>query len=314
MHQIIRGTDSTAELSIYLNGELTNATGNVVVSVFDADYNTAVGPVGNAYNNEEQGKYTFALNTLYTSLNRVLKVVWTYTVSGQQTYQEDFYEVYTPYASLSDIVSSYGFGARPSDVNYKSPTEIQNAEFLARMQIENYTGQIFGRKSGIQEMFGNGSDALELTQRMVSVSKIYEDGILVLDYTTTPVTNNFGWEVELTTTSKALRIINNDYYGQLHYDNLDTVMMYTGRFRDHSRYKVAGEIGWPYVPQDIRRCAVILAGDYLAQDSQWRNKYLKKVNLSEVSFELSAGAFNGTGNALVDSILDQYRNIGIVVI
>jgi hypothetical protein len=315
MHQIIRGTSDTAELEIYYNRELSNADANVLVTIVDADYpDTVLALNQTAYNDPEVGRYTFRMEPPITTLNRVLKVTWTYTLHGKSTFQEDFYEVYTPYASISDIIEYYNFGTRSSDVNYKSEKEIQAAEFIARMQIENYVGQSFGRSWGDQEVFGNGSDALELTERMLSITKLYEDGILGIDYTINPAYNTFGWNVELTTTYRAIRIINTAS-GVLDYDNVNSpTVLYAGRFRSGSRYRVYGEKGWTYVPQDVRRCAVILAGDYLAQDSQWRQKYLQKVNLSEISFELAKGAFNGTGNAIVDQILDQYRNTGIVII
>ena len=45
-----------------------------------------------------------------------------------------------------------------------------------------------------------------------------------------------------------------------------------------------------------------------------QTQYLKKVDLSEISFEMAGGAFNGTGNITVDNILDQYRHQNIVII
>jgi hypothetical protein len=316
MHQIVRGTTDTAELEIYYKKELTNADGNVTVTIVDADYpDTVIASNFIAYNDPEVGKYTLDILPNYTALNRVLKFTWSYSINGNSTSQEDFYEVYTPYASVSDIIEYFNFGTRPSDLNYRSEQEIEAAEFIARMQIENYTQQKFGRSWGDQEIFGTGSDALELTERMISIEKVYENGVLTLDYTQNPVYNNFGWNVELTPTYKAVRIINNDYEGILNYEpSYNPTVLYSGRFRSGNRYMIYGEKGWPYVPQDVRRMTVVLAGDYLAQDSQWRQKYLKKVNLSEISFELADGAFNGTGNAIVDSVLDSYRNTGIVII
>jgi hypothetical protein len=315
MHQIRRGTTETAEVEIYSNNQLINADGDVIVTVFDADYGTQVGPGGVAFNDPALGKYTFDLDSTYTSLNRVLQVIWSYSINGKQTSQEDFYESYTPYATVSDIIDYYGFGTRSSDVNYRSQDEIQAAEFVARMQIENYTGQTFGREWGDQEIFGNDSDALELVERMLSVEKLYENGILSIDYTANPILNNFGWDIELTTTYRAIRIVNNDNQAQIAYDSsFDPTILYAGRFRAGYRYKVWGEKGWIYVPQDVRRCTVILAGDYLSRDSEWRNKYLNKIQLGDVNFQLDSGAFTGTGNVIVDQILDQYRNTGIVII
>lgn len=316
MHQIIRGTSDTAELEIYYKRELTNADGAVLVTIVDADYpSTVIASNLTAYNDPEIGKYTVDILPSYTTLNRVLKFTWSYTLQGHPTSQEDFYEVYTPYASVADIIEYFNFGTRPSDLNYRSEQEIQAAEFIARMQIESYTYQSFGRYWGDQEIFGNGSDALELNERMLTIEKVYENGALAIDYTQNPVYNNFGWDVELTPTHKAIRIVNNDFQGILNYEPAyDPTTLYAGRFRSGYRYMVYGEKGWTYVPQDVRRMTVLLAGDHLAQDAQWRQKYLKKVDLSEVSFELAAGAFNGTGNAVVDQVLDNYRNIGIVII
>ena len=313
MHQIVRGTTELAEFEIYVNGELANADGDVTVSVTDANYGTVIGNGGTAINNSVIGKYTFDLDPSYTNLNRVLRVQWDYEINGKEVSSEDFYEVFTPYATVSKIIDFYNFGTRPGDLDYKTVEEIVMAERVARYQIEAYTNQSFGRYWGDQEQFGYDSDAIELTQRMVNIKKVYENGVLAIDYTEDPVYNSFGYDVELSTTNKAVRIVKNAadviYEGQY-----DPAVLYYGKFRQHTRYKFYGEMGWSYVPQDIQYCTTKLVGNILSRDAQWRERYLKKINLSEISFELSSGAFNGTGDAIVDSILDQYRNTGIVII
>ena len=313
MHQIPRGTTELAEFEIYRNGQLTNADGDVHVSVTDANYGTVVGTGGIAFNDPAIGKYTFDLDPSYTNLNRVLRVQWDYTVNGKAVSQEDFYEVFTAYATVAKIIDFYNFGTRPSDVNYVSNEEIIQAERVARYQIDTYANQSFGRYYGNQEQFGYDSDAIELVQRMVNIQQMYENGILVIDYTQDPVINTFGYEIELSPTNKAVRIVKNAqdviYEGQF-----DPTILYYGRFREHSRYNFYGEMGWTYVPQDISYCAMKLAGNMLAKDAQWRERYLKKVDLSEISFELADGAFNGTGDVVVDAILDNYRTTGIVII
>jgi len=59
---------------------------------------------------------------------------------------------------------------------------------------------------------------------------------------------------------------------------------------------------------------MLLQQDIMSNDYNWRNKYLSQVNLSEISFKMAGGAFNGTGNVMVDNILDQYRKANIVII
>jgi hypothetical protein len=194
-----------------------------------------------------------------------------------------------------------------------SPERISAAERLARTIIEGYTNQAFYLRYGSQEQYGVGSDAIYLVERMVKLDRVWENDNLVIDYTTTPVYNQFGFELEITPTGKAVRILNQGW--DVRYDNqVDPNILYYGRFRDNSRYKFEGLLGYKYVPEDIKLACMLLTSDILSNDYNWRNKYLKKVNLSEISFEMAGGAFNGTGNLTVDSILDQYRNVNIVII
>lgn len=313
MHQIVRGTTELVELEIFTQGEPSSADGNVVVSVTDADYYTEVGSGGNATATSIPGKYTFKLDPSYTSLNRVLKVRWDYTIDGTPTYSEDFLEVFTPYASVSQIIDHYEFGTRPQDLNYISHKEIVAAERVARYQVDSYTGQSFGRLWGDQEVFGYDSDAIQLNERMLSISKLYANGELVIDYTQNPSVNSFGCDIELTTTHKAIRIVNPGY-SVIYEGQMNPVVLSPGKFRNNTRYKVYGEFGWAYVPQDIQYCTIKLVGNILSKDAQWREKYLKKIDLSEISFEMAGGAFTGTGDVIVDAILDNYRDTGIVII
>jgi hypothetical protein len=312
VQQIHNGTNQTLTLDIYKNGYLSNADGSVFVTITDADTSASV-TSGSAFNAPPNGRYTFDLYPNFTSLNKVLKVKWDYVINSASTFQTQYVQIVTPYALVSDIVDYYNIGPRPSDLNYHSERDITTSEQIARLMVENYTGQKFGTRYDFQEQFGSGSDALELTERMLTIDKVYENGKLVIDYTTGY--NVFGYDVELTPTGKAIRIKLENSYGDVRYDNqVDPTILYYGSFRNHTRYKVVGQFGYNYVPQDIKLCTMLLCGDLLSNDAAWRTKYLNKINLAEVSFELAKGAFNGTGNVIVDSILDGYRNINMVVI
>jgi len=314
LQQIHNGTLQTLTLDIYKNGYLSNADGTVFVTITDADTAASI-TSGSAFNAPPDGRYTFDLQPNFTSINRVLNVRWDYVINGASTHQVQYANVVTPYALTSDIADYYKIGARPSDLNYYSEGDIILAEQVARLMINNYTGQDFGTRYDDQEQFGNGSDALELTERMLTIDKVYENGNLVIDYTTNPEFNVFGYEVELTQTGKAVRIKLDNIYADTRYDNqVDPTILYYGSFRNHTRYKVVGKFGYNYVPPDIKLCTMLLCGDLLSKDASWRTKYLSKVNLAEVSFELAKGAFNGTGNVIVDGILDSYRNINMVLI
>jgi hypothetical protein len=313
LQQIHNGSQNTLELAVYRNGKLTNADGDVVVNIVDADTGYVFITNAVAENLEPPGLYGYEITPDLTAIDCVLKVTWSYKVNSKSTSQNTFVEIVTPYATVSDIIDYYSIGTKPSELNYRSQQEIINAEKIARTQINTYVNEEFGRRYGEQEHFGNGSDALELIERMLTIDKIYENDTLVIDYTKNPVYNTFGYDIELTLTGQAARIKSN--FGDVRYDNqVDPTILYYGRFRDHTRYRIVGEIGYNYVPQDIKLCAMLLVGDLISKDNTWRTKYLKKVTLAEVGFELAGGAFSGTGNVVVDQILDQRRNLGIVVI
>ena len=313
MQEIHNGTQETVTLVIYKQGQLTNADGNVLINITDADDGTVLLSSASATSNDPPGEYSYEITPDLTQLNRVIKIKWSYSLSGKSTSQTQFAQIVTPYATVSEIVDYYNIGIKPSDINYQSQSNIIMAEQVARTIINNYTSLNFGKRYGSQEIFGSGSDALELVEKMIDIDKVYENTSLTIDYTASPTYNSFGFDVELSPTGKAVRIIND--FADVRYDNqVDPTIVYYGKFRKNARYTIVGEIGYSYVPQDIKLCSLLLCGDLLSNDAAWRTKYLKKVNLAEVSFEIGGGAFNGTGNVIVDGILDQYRNYNIVVI
>lgn len=314
MLEIHRGTSQAIEFYVYdEDGNLTNADSNVTLKIYDQNSGSVLLNNASAVNNVPSGLYSFDLTPTYTSTDTTLKIEWSYAVNSSSVKQNQFLTVITPYATVSDIISFNGYGARPQDANYKSPEQITYAEMIARTQINNYTSLNFGKRYGSQELFGVGSDAVFLTERMISVDKMDANGVNVIDYTASPVYNNAGWNIELSPTGKAVRVVRENW--DVRYDNqVDPTVLYYGQFRKNERYKFTGYIGYEYVPQEIKLCTMILAGDLLSQDAAWRNKYLTDIKLSETSFKIGAGAFNGTGNVIVDGILDQYRNVNIVVI
>lgn len=313
MQNIARGSKQKIHLSVYNDGVLIQTDALPTVSIYNADTDAVIASNQSTAYDQESGLYSFYLSEQYTSIVRTLKVVWSYSVSTRAGYEDQYYNVELVYSKVSEIQDFLGLGTKPSELNYSAPESILSAEKLARTIINGYTGQKFYNYSGSQEQFGTGSDALQLVERMLTIEKVWENDELMIDNTVDPVYNNFGFELEITPTGKAIRILNQGW--DVRYDNqLDPTAMYGGRFKSGSRYEVQGQIGYKYVPEDIKIASMLLVGDILSNDYNWRNKYLKKVNLSEISFEMAGGAFNGTGNVAVDNILDQYRNVNIVII
>jgi hypothetical protein len=318
LQEIHNGTTEYIELTIFKDGVRATPDGAVNVSLYDvstfnADPTAILLTASATPPSDPLGAYLYQVGPSITYLNRTIRADWSYALSSASTTQSTFFNVVTPYATVSDIIDYYNLGTKPSDLNYKSSEQIVQLEKLARTVIHGYAGQQFGRRAGSQEVFGIGSDACFLTEPMTAITKMYENDILVYDTTASPVMNQFGFDLTLTPTGKTVRIINAGW--DVRYDNnIDPSILYYGRFRNSSRYKFEGTIGWNYVPTDISLASLLLVGDLMANDAAWRIKYLEEVTMGEVKFKMKSGAFNGTGNLIVDNILDQYRNVGIVII
>jgi hypothetical protein len=312
-------------LNVYNDGILTQATATPRVTIYDADSSTyaANGVQSNtplsgfnnliAHDEDADGSYSFLLTPAITSINRVLEVRWSYSINGIAVVQTDFYQIETPYATVAEVNDFLNFDPIPSDLNYIDPVLISNAEKVARTIIEGYTGVKFYKYYGGQEIYGIGANTIQLTERMISLDKIFENEVLVYDRTSNPVYNTFGYNTAISPSGYQIRVWQPDF-GNTWNNELDPIHYMTGRFRDNSLYRFVGQIGYKYVPEDIKTACMLLIQDIISNDYNWRNKYLSKVNLKEISFEMAKGAFNGTGNITVDNILDQYRKTNIVII
>lgn len=313
MHEIFNNTFHKHEIVLYKNNVATDPDSTPLIYVYDAETDEQIAS-GSALNNGGTGQFYYQITPEVSGVDRNLRIAWRYSFDSASVSENSFAAVVTPYATLPEIISELKIGIEPSDENYIEPEQVLFAERLARIQIENYTQQYFNKRSGQQTMYGIGADSLFLTEKMLSVSSIYEDDVLV--YNSATGYNDLGYDITLSDTGKTIYLLKGNQTGAVPRPSQDVLVSSgnVGRFRDGKRYAVSGVIGWQYVPQDIRTATVMLVSDILSNDYQWRNKYLNKVNLSEITFELNSGAFLGTGNAVVDSILDAYKNIGIVLI
>jgi len=314
LHEIFNNTFHKHTTVFYKNNVATDPDSLPIVKVYDAETDVLV-ESGSAIYDGAKGQYYYQVTPSLSSVDRNIRVAWQYSFNSSSVSENSFAAIVTPYATLPEIVSELKIGVETSDENYIDPEQILFAERLARIQIENYTMQKFNKRTGSQTIYGIGSDSLFLTEKMLSASYVYEEDILV--YNASTGYNDLGYAVALSDTGKTLYLLTSQDGTSVPRTSQEygvATRINPGRFKDNKRYTVTGVIGWQYVPQDIRAATVMLVSDILSNDYQWRNKYLNKINLSEISFELNSAAYLGTGNAIVDSILDAYKNIGIVLI
>jgi hypothetical protein len=78
-------------------------------------------------------------------------------------------------------------------------------------------------------------------------------------------------------------------------------------FRYEHDYLVDAEFGWPVVPQDIQDATLLLINDIVCGNNRYANKYIRQWNAGGVAMSFADQVFAGTGNLIVDNILEKYK-------
>lgn len=287
---------------------------NPTILVEDAETGeVAAQSVASLIDSDYPGEYSFVLPQSCMTCDKIFKLTWEYILDSRTNRIVEYLYVNTPYCTVDEIITELGFSSRPENTNYYPYEKIKTAERTSRMMIDNELGFSMGRDNKPITAYGDGADVLRLPKRIISISKVYENDELVYDASTG--LNIIGFDIEITETSYGIRIVpanpGDDIDEQ---EEFDYTGLTKGRFRDGYRYEIEGIFGWEYIPIEIKQATFLLVNDLLCSDSIWRSRYVKKINSGQMSVELSSLSFNGTGNALADSLINKFKMIQAVII
>lgn len=309
MPEIYSGTNGPITFKTYYNGVATDPATTPVVTLYNENSNTGTTLTVNNTDVDEGSFFAF-VPVASTTNYKFFKVKIEYTISGTSFTDWKTYTVSRPYASVAEIVEAAGFGTDRSDRNYKSFDEVMAAERWARFKINAYTGQKFNYELKNVEVIGDGNDVLLMPERIESVSKIWENDVLIYD--SSAETNQYSFEIS--PTNYAVRLIKDpglDVYEVYPYQES---MPEPAFFTRNYRYTIQGMFGWLNVPSEVYDSAIKLANDFFHQDSVWKEKYVKRMQTGDWNVEISPQAFIGTGNASVDRALEPFIANRMVVI
>jgi hypothetical protein len=327
MAEVYVKSNFPVKTTIYYAGEVRNADGTVLVTVYDISEDPALSPPispstviyqGNATQLEtDYGTYQFVLPLSITVMPRKLKLVWSYQVNSESVSYISYVDIVTPYCDISDLAQDLNLGLDPSDPNYKSYHELIMAEKYARKVIESYTGQNFYLYDDVQIAYGVDSDILPLPYKLSSLHELYANDILLVD--TIHNVNQWSFDPIISETGFGIRVdrsasLDNTVYianGMVPPTINDSTF---GAFKKGVRYKIAGRFGWESVPDNVQQACIQLMGDYFAKDKVWTNKYVKSISTFDWDFEYSSDVYKGTGNAYADQLLYPYVLNNMVVI
>jgi hypothetical protein len=77
-------------------------------------------------------------------------------------------------------------------------------------------------------------------------------------------------------------------------------------FREGDVYKVEGDFGWRYIPDNVKQAAILLIADMMNDDSEYRRHGITNVSMDTTSFTLSDNFYESTGNIEADVLLMDY--------
>jgi hypothetical protein len=245
------------------------------------------------------------------------KVVYTLPISKVQfdrSFLIRFYDAeqeHIIYESNLDIIRPYAdpniLGTTASEI-----ADYKKWELIARSLIDTYTGLGFYNHKSILQVQGNGLDYMPVWRDANRVLKVYENNVLIYDIDT-PDTNVFDYKVTLdnsaivkvftgqteiiSTQRPQLPISRGDYI----YDSRNY-----GTFVRGADYLFVLDEGFRAIPPDIERAAVMLIDDLKCGRLDYYQKYVTNYNTDQYRIQFDKKMLEGTGNLIVDKILDKY--------
>jgi hypothetical protein len=266
---------------------------------------------------------TYELTGEYTQYDKSYPVTIyeSLTVSGVQDVRgdivvEDNLDITRPYIDPATL------GTTPTEI-----AEYADHENLARAIIDSVTGGFYYKRSYL-EVVGQGTDYVPLWEKTHKILTVHENAELVYDSSETP--NAIGVFNYLITKDKSaitkdpleltdalnraerkparIPLAYSDSISMFDTEdsgNVQTVSSGVG-FAEGTDYIFLLETGYKVVPYDIQDATMMLINDIKCGKLDYYKRYVKSYSTEQFKIEYDKRLLDGTGNILVDKILDKY--------
>lgn len=296
MKELIKNSINSIKYTVMVDGVETAAT-NMKLTVYKAGVQVVAPTDVNA---DSTGVYKFILPTTLTSAEGVLDVTWSFQIGLSALSVDEQYVIVTPYCGW-DYFKPIAPATNPTYADFVE------SERVARFLINSYCLQSFGYEQATLAVEGNGDDSLPLNRHLVSL-----DGVDWFNNNSIRPGNVIGL-----TEDKYMEIAADGWV--LRYQpnrvNIDPVWNPKPKFRRNITYMVSGYWGYKSVPTEVVEASKILTADLLCKDHKYRDRYIKSLSTGGTRIGFSDEVWQGTGNALVDDMLREYRiypSIGMI--
>ena len=249
---------------------------------------------------DANGVVTYTLPVVKVQFDRQFLIRF-YDAEHEHIIYESNLDVIRPYTNPNDL------GVTASEI-----AEYKKWELIARAIIDSYTSIGFYNHKSILQVQGNGLDYMPVWRDANRVLKVYQNNVLVFDIDT-PTTNAFNYKVTLdnsaiikeftgqtnliSTNSPQLPISRGDYT----YDNRRY-----GTFTKGDDFLFVLDEGFRAIPPDVEKAAIMLIDDLKCGKLDYYQKYVTHYNTDQYRIQFDKKMLEGTGNLIVDKILDKY--------
>jgi hypothetical protein len=233
---------------------------------------------------------------------------------------EDNLEILRPYVDVSTL------GTTASEI-----AEYDGYEKLARTIIDSIAGGFYYYTDYV-ETVGQGTDYMPLWNRTYKILKVYENSLLVYDSSNTEDGPALaGWNYLITKDKTSITkdpvaaidgfnrseqqppnimVAPSDSYAL--FDTEDSGNIYTispgVAFPKGYDYIFLLEQGYKVVPNDIKDATLMLIDDIRCGKLDYYKRYILNYSTDQFRIQIDKSALDGTGNILVDKILDKYKS------
>jgi len=233
---------------------------------------------------------------------------------------EDNLEIMRPYVNPTTLATS----GTATDISLYT-----GYEGLARAIIDSITGGFYYDRTYL-EVVGQGNDYLPLWKKTHKILKVYENAQLVYDINDPdgPELTEYTFVItkdKTAITKDPLEAVDSINRAERRYSRIplgisDSISMFDTEdsgntqtvvpgvgFPEGSDYILLLETGHRVVPYDIQDATLMLIDDIKCGRLDYYKRYIKNYSTDQFKIEYDKRMIDGTGNILVDKILDKYK-------
>jgi hypothetical protein len=254
---------------------------------------------------------TLAMDAVQVTTTSASKITISVPLKYDADYKVQVYNTHTAIAAANLIFEDVYEVRRPYvDPNTKGNTATEIScyatdEQLARAIIDSIVDDGFYYTKKNINAVGNGSDFIPVWDNVKVINAVYENNVLVTAKTFeltkdgSAITQTYTGELNRSESAPVLLPASSSDYTELIYG-------YTGFPKEYD-YRINADVGYINVPSDIKRATELLIEDISCGRLDYYKRYIGSYNTDQFRIQFDKAVFQGTGNILVDKILEKYK-------